>query len=118
MGTLARLPHIVGDGRVRDWALTGRTFGADEALSAGLVAKVTTPEDLQSEAEAYAARIAGNPPLVVQGVKQVLNVNTAESVAAANRYVGVWNAAFMPSQDMLQAVMATMMGQKPKFEGK
>ena len=37
VGTLQRLPYIIGDGQMRELAYTGRTVTADEALSSGLV---------------------------------------------------------------------------------
>jgi enoyl-CoA hydratase len=40
VGTLQRLPRIIGDGMLRELAYTGRTFGADEARSIGLVNRV------------------------------------------------------------------------------
>ena len=40
LGTLQRLPHIVGHGAAMDLALTARTIGSEEALQLGLVSKV------------------------------------------------------------------------------
>ena len=40
VGTLQRLPRIVGDGMLRELAYTGRQFGAEEARSIGLVNRV------------------------------------------------------------------------------
>ena len=37
LGTLQRLPRIVGDGTARELALTARTFGGEEAKRIGLV---------------------------------------------------------------------------------
>jgi len=40
VGTLQRLPRIIGDGMLRELAYTGRMFGAEEARSIGLVNRV------------------------------------------------------------------------------
>ena len=37
VGTLQRLPRIIGDGMMRELAFTGRTIRGDEARSIGLV---------------------------------------------------------------------------------
>lgn len=39
MGTLARLPGLVGQGAARELALTGRTFSGKEAAALGLVSR-------------------------------------------------------------------------------
>ena len=39
VGTLQRLPRIIGDGMLRELAYTGRAFGAEEARSIGLVSE-------------------------------------------------------------------------------
>lgn len=52
----------VGPSRFRAWALTARAVAADEALAAGLVDRVTPPDDLdEAVAEVVAALAAGEP---------------------------------------------------------
>jgi enoyl-CoA hydratase len=50
-----------------------------------------------------ATMIAANPPLVVRGVKDVLDAERAPRVEAGLRYVAAWNAAFLPSRDLGEA---------------
>ncbi|WP_150629566.1 crotonase/enoyl-CoA hydratase family protein, partial [Pseudomonas fluorescens] len=40
VGTLQRLPRIIGDGMLRELAYTGRSFGAEEARGMGLVNRI------------------------------------------------------------------------------
>jgi enoyl-CoA hydratase/carnithine racemase len=54
------LPRLVGISRAAEWAYTGRVFGAEEALAAGLVSRVVEPADLLSTARALAHEIADN----------------------------------------------------------
>jgi enoyl-CoA hydratase len=68
MGSLARLPAIIGQGATGELALTGDDIDARRALELGLVSRVfDSPESLFAEAQAMAERIASNPPLAVQG---------------------------------------------------
>ncbi len=52
------LPRIVGIATAVDWAVTGRTFDAEEALAAGLVREVLPPEEVLPRAQAVAGEIA------------------------------------------------------------
>lgn len=57
-GGLQRLPPIVGLGIAKEWALTGRRIGADEALQRGLVNSVHKGADLMPAAMALARSLA------------------------------------------------------------
>ena len=119
MGSLARLPGILSEGHLRELAFTGRDVDAAKAERIGLLNDVLPDRDAALDAaHAFADEVAANPPLVVQGVKEVLDVNRAERVAAAQRYVTTWNAAFLPSRDLTEAMTAFMERRAPNFEGR
>jgi enoyl-CoA hydratase len=119
VGTLARLPAIVGQGHARLLALTGDDIDAARALRIGLVEDVfDTPAALFDAAGAVARRIAQNPPLVVQGVKQVLSAASERAAAESLRTVALWNAAFLPSHDLREAMTAFLEKRPPRFEGR
>jgi enoyl-CoA hydratase len=119
VGTMARLPAIVGQGHARLLALTGDDVDAARALRIGLVEDVyDTHAALFEAATALARRIAANPPLVVQGVKQVLNAASERAAAESLRTVALWNAAFLPSHDLREAMTSFMEKRAPKFEGR
>lgn len=58
------LPRVVGISKSMEWVATGRIFGPEEALSAGLVSEVLTPEDLLPRAYELAAEIVQNTSAV------------------------------------------------------
>jgi len=119
VGTLARLPAIVGQGHARLLALTGDDIDAARALRIGLVEDVyDSHAALFEAATALARRMAANPPLVVQGVKQVLNAASERAAAESLRTVALWNAAFLPSHDLREAMTAFVEKRPPRFEGK
>lgn len=118
LGTLQRLGTIVGEGHARELAFTGRDIDAARAERIGLVNDVYPDrESMFTAARELAAEIAANPPLVVQGTKEVLGVNTQAQVEAGQRYVSTWNAAFLPSKDLSEAVQAFMERRDPEFTG-
>jgi enoyl-CoA hydratase/carnithine racemase len=57
-GGLQRLPPIVGLGIAKEWALTGRRVGAEEALQRGLVNAVHSLEDLMPAVMTFARGLA------------------------------------------------------------
>lgn len=119
VGTLARLPAIVGQGVAREWALTGDDFDASRALRSGLVnERYDSADELFEKARAMALRIAKNPPLTVQGVKQVLNDRSEREASESLRYVALYNAAFLPSEDLREALASFLEKRAPKFEGR
>ena len=63
------------------------------------------------------AEIAANPPLVVNGVKDVLDQQRSARVAESLRYVAAWNAAFLPSKDLSEGITATFAKRPPQFTG-
>ncbi|WP_295526237.1 crotonase/enoyl-CoA hydratase family protein [Novosphingobium sp. Chol11] len=54
------LPRIVGMPLALEWCMTGRIFGAEEALRGGLVRSLYAPADLLPAAHALAREIADN----------------------------------------------------------
>jgi enoyl-CoA hydratase len=119
VGSLQRLPKIIGDGQTRRLALTGEDFDAARALRIGLVSDVyETPEQLLIEARRLTQAIAANPPLVVQGVKRVMNYSQDKSVADGLKYVALWNSAFLQSEDFAEAVSAFVERRPPQYKGR
>lgn len=118
VGSLARLPLILTDGHLRELALTGKDIDAARAEKIGLVNDVyDDAEACLAAAHATAAEIAGNPPLTVNGIKDVLDQQRISAVSESLRYVAAWNAAFLASKDLTEGISATFAKRPPKFTG-
>ncbi|MFZ4371761.1 MAG: crotonase/enoyl-CoA hydratase family protein [Mycobacterium sp.] len=118
VGSLARLPYILSDGHLRELALTGKDINAARAEKIGLVNGVLPDaEAALSAAHATAAEIAANSPLVTRGIKDVLDEQRTDDVAASLRYVAAWNSAFLPSRDLKEATSAMFSKRTPNFTG-
>jgi enoyl-CoA hydratase len=119
LGSLQRLPRIIGEGATRELAFTGKDIAAARALQIGLVSEVhETRDGLIEAARKMAREIADNPPLVVQGIKRVMNYCADKSVADGLGYVAVWNSAFLQSVDLVEAMTAFRERRSPKFKGR
>ncbi|MBF6333966.1 crotonase/enoyl-CoA hydratase family protein [Nocardia transvalensis] len=118
IGSLHRLPGIIGEGHLRELAYTGKDIDAARAEKIGLVNDVYPDQQaVLDAAHALASEIAANPPLVVQGVKDVLDQPKAGRIADGLRYVSAWNAAFLPSEDLGEAMAAVFEKRPPVFRG-
>jgi enoyl-CoA hydratase len=119
LGSLQRLPAIIGKGHTRELAFTGKTIGAARAREIGLVNDVLPDRDaLAAAAGALAREIAANPPLTVRGVKDVLDFGEGKTVAEGLAYVAAHNAAFLASEDLGEAMAAFMEKREPRYRGR
>ncbi len=119
LGSLQRLPKIIGAGHVAELAFTGKDINAERAKEIGLVNDVAAdPEGVLKAARALAAEIAANSPIAVQGTKAVLAANDGRTVAEGLEYVATWNAGMLASDDLAEAVTAFMEKRPPNFTGR
>jgi len=118
VGTLQRITGIVGKGAAREMAYTGKRFTADRSLRAGLVNEVFPDKEAMLEgAREMAAEIAANSPLAVQGTKEVLQYSEEHTIEEGLDYVAQWNASFLHSKDLTEAITAFMEKRPPEFKG-
>ncbi|XP_010442046.1 PREDICTED: delta(3,5)-Delta(2,4)-dienoyl-CoA isomerase, peroxisomal-like [Camelina sativa] len=110
LGTLQRLPSIVGYANAMELALTARRFSGGEAQELGLVSRV-----FGSKSDLIAEGIAAKSPLAVTGTKAVLLRSREVSVEQGLDYVATWNSAMLISDDLNEAVSAQMKKRKPRF---
>lgn len=119
VGSLQRLRGIIGEGQLRELALTGKDISAERAEKIGLVNDVYPDvEQLMAAALDMAGEMAANSPLAVAGTKSVLNEDREEQVARGLRHVALWNSAFLHSEDLLEAVAAMQDRRPGMFTGK
>ena len=113
VGTLQRLPKLVGEGMARELAYTGRKVDAEEARQIGLINRVfATREALYAGVQDIARMIAAKSPLAIRGTKEMITYARDHSVADGLNYIATWNAAMLMSQDLTEA-MAASAGQRP-----
>jgi len=115
VGTLQRLPRLIGDGMVRELAYTGRRMDAAEALRLGFVNRVFDDrESMLAEVLGIAGAIAARSPLAIRGTKEVILYARDHSVADGLRYIANWNAGMLSAADLMQSVAS---GGKPDAVG-
>jgi enoyl-CoA hydratase len=120
LGSLQRLPGIIGSGHVAELAFTGKNIDAERARSIGLVNDVFPggADGVGKAARELAVEIAANSPLAVQGTKAVLAANDGRTVAEGLEYVAWWNSLYLRSDDLTEAMTAFFEKRRPRFTGR
>ena len=112
-----RLMDIVGPSFTKEIFYTARQFNADEAKVMGLVNRVVPDADLEAYVKKYADTIAGNAPLTIKALKNVvgelLKDESKRDVASMETLV---NDCFK-SKDYIEGRDAFMQKRKPVFTG-
>jgi enoyl-CoA hydratase len=107
VGTLQRLPRLIGDGMVRELAYTGRRMDAQEAQQLGFVNRIYTDrETMLAAVTAIAQDIASKSPLAIRGSKEMLLYGRDHSVEDGLNYIATWNAGMMSQADLMGSVAA------------
>ena len=116
VGTLQRLPKLIGEGTVRELAYTGRNVSGTEAAALRLVNRTfESREALVAGVREIAATIAAKSPLSIRGTKEMITYARDHSVADGLTYVATWNAAMLMSADLQEAMQAGMQKREPTF---
>ncbi len=119
VGTLQRLPRIIGEGRAKELTYTAKDITAAQAKEIGLLNDVFPDRDaLYAAAEEMAQEICDSSPLAVMAAKEVINYCRDKTVADGLDYVANRSANILPSDDFFEAIAAFAERRKPKFTGK
>ncbi|MGA7203407.1 MAG: enoyl-CoA hydratase-related protein [Specibacter sp.] len=111
------LPRLIGMARATDWMLTGRLFGAAEALESGLVTSVHEPDDVLDAAYALARDIIANTSEVSTAViKQMLNrLSGLDSPIPVHAVDSRLIAGLGTSADAVEGVTSFLEKRPPRF---
>ena len=103
VGTLQRLPKLIPEGVVREYAYTGRRMAATRAHELGFVnALFDDHAALLDGVHAVAAEIASKSPLAVWGSKEMITYARDHSVADGLNYIATWQTGMFQSGDMVE----------------
>lgn len=80
-----QLPQVVGWAKAKEFVLTAKRVGAQEALRSGLLNHLVADDELMTKAIELAAMIAEHPPEAVQGHKKLIHDNCGRSYEDAYR---------------------------------
>lgn len=116
MGSINRLPAIIGQGNTRELALTGKDIDGKEALRIGLVNHLFPNLDSAMEyATKTAMEISQNPKIVLEGIKEVMRYSEGKPLDAGLNYVCLWNSSFLASRDFGEAIASFEQKKRPEY---
>jgi enoyl-CoA hydratase len=115
-GGTQRLTRAVGKSIAMDVILSGRFLTAEEALSAGLVARIA--DDWLGEAKAVAAAIAAKAPVATRLAKELVDhaFETTLSAGVAAERKALYLA--FASEDAREGLSAFVEKREPNFKGR
>jgi enoyl-CoA hydratase len=116
-GGTQRLPRLVGAAKAKELIFIGDPIGAQEALAAGLILKVTTKETLMEEANRLANKLAVLPRLALQECKMLINRSQEIDLASGLELEARAFGAIAHTHDLAEGTRAFMEKRKPNFTG-
>lgn len=117
MGACVLLPRIIGQGRASELLYFGRSMSATEGANWGFWNAVTEPDALETEALAWAERIASGPAFAHSMTKTMLSQEWNVSIDQAIEMEAQAQALCMGTEDFRRAFEAFAAKQKPVFYG-
>jgi len=108
----------IGEKQARDLLLTGRTFGAEEALRLGLINEIVAPADLMTRARELAASLMENSASSLRATKQLLTDHARMELNAHIDSAVRENAAIRQTADFREGISAFLEKRKPVWTGK
>jgi enoyl-CoA hydratase len=116
VGTLQRLPKVIGDGMAREMAYTGRPVHGPEAKEINLVNRCfETREAMLEGVRDLARQIASKSPLAMRGTKEMIKYTRDHTVRDSLEMMAIWNAGLLVSEDLLEAFAAAKQKRPAKF---
>lgn len=111
------LPRAVGIQKTLEWCYSGRVFGAQEALDAGLVRSLHKPDDLIPDARELAREIADNAsPVAVATMRQMVwHLSAAPHPMEAHKIDSKAIYALGQGPDVKEGVSSFLEKRPPQF---
>ena len=117
-GGTQKLARLVGRHRAMLLIMTGRMFGAAEALSMGVVSDIVPAGQALARALDIAREIAAMPPISIMQIKEVVNAGLNAPLETALMLERKAFQLQFATRDQKEGMQAFLEKRKPKFEGK
>lgn len=116
-GGTQKLARLVGRHRAMLLTMTGRMFGAAEALSMGVVSEVAPTGQALARALDIAREIAAMPAISIMQIKEIVNAGLNAPLDTALMLERKAFQLQFATRDQKEGMRAFLEKRKPKFEG-
>ncbi|HEY1504794.1 MAG TPA: enoyl-CoA hydratase-related protein [Stellaceae bacterium] len=117
-GGTQTLARTVGERRAKEIILTGKPFGATEALEWGVVNALYEPDALILAALETATLIASNAPVAVKEARRSIHGGLQKDLATGMRFEIECYNKLVPTEDRREGIRAFNEKRKPEFKGR
>ncbi|MGW3654255.1 enoyl-CoA hydratase/isomerase family protein [Streptomyces sp. NPDC005151] len=111
------LPRLIGPQRAKELMFFGDSLPAADAERLGLVNRVVPDEELETEARAWAQRLADGPTRAIALTKQLVNASLDSDRATAFAAEAMAQEINMTTQDANEGVASFVERRTPKYRG-
>jgi 2-(1,2-epoxy-1,2-dihydrophenyl)acetyl-CoA isomerase len=112
------LPRLVGQARALGLALTGEPLPAERAADWGLIWKAVDDDQLATEVDAVATKLASLPPLGLAAIKQIIRTSSSRTLDEELDLQRDEMRRLGFTQDYREGVAAFLEKRTPKFTGR
>jgi enoyl-CoA hydratase len=117
-GGTQKLARLAGSKRAMLLLMTGRMFGANEALAMGVISDGAPTGHALTRAREIATEIAALPPISIMQIKEIVNAGLNAPLDSALMLERKAFALQFATLDQKEGMAAFLEKRKPKFEGK
>ncbi len=117
-GGTQKLARLAGRQRAMLLLMTGRMFGATEALSMGVIGEVVPTGQALTRALELAREIAGMPPISIRQIKEIVNAGLNAPLETALMLERKALQLQFATRDQKEGMKAFLEKRKPVYQGK
>jgi methylglutaconyl-CoA hydratase len=105
----------VGEGRAREFFLTGERLSAEQALQAGLVNRAVSPDDLDAEVDGMVKQLLSSGPDALKCCKELLETVSGQNLQDAKIHTAKVIANLRKSDEGQEGMDAFLNKRKPNW---
>jgi len=117
-GSLFNVPRLAGPMKAKELYFTGRLVSAQEAEKIGLINKVVTGQNLDTEVNSLCAKLASGPTVAYGIAKKIINKGLNMDLASVLELEAMGQAVASTTDDFKEATNALLNKRPPRFKGK